>query len=458
MRRLAAALLAGSPRVMVAGPGRCRVDARGWGRRGGEEALARTLLAAASRAGVRTAVGVADGTVAADAAARLAFEDASGDAERGGGRAREERIRVVPPGGSRAFLAPLPLELLPVSGELGETLRALGFRRIGEVAARSREELEARFGPAGLRLHRWATGEEERVLFPPSPEDASEARLELEDPVRTTEPLLFVLRRLLARLCADLAEGGWCAVRLLLRMTLEGGEEREMTVSPARPTRREGLLFDLCRAVLEGAGGGGDRLSAPVAAVALRVPERAPAGVRQEDLFASGFRDPVAAASTLSRLRERLGEGAVVRPVPRRARRPEDRSAWTPVTAEPGESPGDGVRSGTRDPRDGGTGPGSGGPSSDPGAVPGVLRLLPEPRRVGVREEEGRPAEVWDGGAGREVVAAEGPERLSGGWWTEAPYRREYFRVCTSAGELLWLFREVRAKGESRWMLHGWWD
>ncbi|HKK08520.1 MAG TPA: hypothetical protein VKA44_06525, partial [Gemmatimonadota bacterium] len=41
VRRLAAALLAASPRVMVAGPDLCRVDARGWGRRGGEPAFAR---------------------------------------------------------------------------------------------------------------------------------------------------------------------------------------------------------------------------------------------------------------------------------------------------------------------------------------------------------------------------------------------------------------------------------
>lgn len=457
-RRLAAALLAGSPRVMVEGPGRCRADAGGWERRGGEEALARALLVAASRAGGRAGVGVADGPVAADAAARLALGDASGGAGEGKDRApSEERVRIVPPGGSRAFLAPLPLDLLPLPDELRETLRALGFRRIGETAARDREELEARFGPAGLRLHRWATGEEERVLFPPPPEDAPEVRLELEDPVRTTEPLLFVLRRLLARLCADLAEEGWCAGRLLLRLTLEDGEEREVAVSPARPTRREGLLFDLFRAALEGRAGGGGRLSVPASAVALRVPRRAPAGVRQEDLFASGFRDPVAAAATLSRLRERLGEEAVVRPVPEPAGRPEDRGAWTPVTAEDGEPSGGSFRSGGEDPRGGGIGSGSGGPSGGD-AVPGVLRLLPRPRRVGVREEGGRPAEVLEGGTGREVVAAEGPERLSGGWWTGTPWRREYFRVCTSAGELLWLFREVRGKGESRWMLHGWWD
>ena len=88
---------------------------------------------------------------------------------------------------------------------------------------------------------------------------------------------------------------------------------------------------------------------------------------------------------------------------------------------------------------------------------PGILRLLPEPVAVRVRFEGGRPMEV-EGPEGRHLlVAAEGPERLSGDWWKD-PYHREYFRVCTVEGELLWLFREYRPSGELRWWLHGWWD
>ncbi len=89
--------------------------------------------------------------------------------------------------------------------------------------------------------------------------------------------------------------------------------------------------------------------------------------------------------------------------------------------------------------------------------VPSTLRLLPEPDRVRVRVEQGRPARLWDECGDHELVAAEGPERLSGDWWKD-PYRREYFRVCTSSGELLWLFREYHRSGELRWWLHGWWD
>lgn len=433
-RRLAAALLAGSPRVMVAAPGLCRVDARGWERRGGEAALARALLAAARETAPRAAVGIADVAVAADVAARVAASR-SGSA----GEAAADPWLAVPPGEARAFLAPLPPRLLPLSEELRETLRMLGVDRIGWLAEREPGELEARFGEEGLRAARWARGEDDRVFRALAPDEPPQVRMELDGPVRSTEPLLFVLRRLLARLCSDLAAAGRCVARLRLELTLEGREEEAaVTVAPARPTRREGLLLELCRAGLERAAEDG-RLPAPATAVGLTAVERAPPAARQGDLFAADPRDPAAAAGALSRLRAELGEEAVVRPCPRPHHRPEARSAWEPVSLEAG-TPGASTAGARRE-----------------GAPSAVLRLLPEPRRVDVRcGEDRRPVAVREGGERIDVVAAEGPERLSGDGW-ERPFRREYFRASTGAGELLWLFREP-GRGEDAWWLHGWWD
>ncbi|MFQ5680355.1 MAG: hypothetical protein ACE5HP_12960, partial [Gemmatimonadota bacterium] len=347
-RRLAVALLAASPRVSVAGPGLCRADARGWGRRGGEEAFARALRDAAGMAGFSgVRVGIADVAVAADAAAALAV---------GGSRAAPDvTVRqpvagtlIVPPGGARLFLASLPVSLLPVSEELKRTLRALGLRCIGEVAALERGELEARFGPAGARAHRWACGEDERIFASLVPGDLPQAGLELESPVVGLEPLLFLLRHLLGRVCAELATEGRCAARLLLELAPEGpGPKgaRELPISPARPTGREERLFDLCRAALERTLSAG-ALSDPIAGLSLRVTRTAPEDVRQGDLFARGWRDPLEAAAVLSRLQARLGEEGVVRPDPRRNHRPELRNRWAPVPS--GEVAGTGGASRVR--------------------------------------------------------------------------------------------------------------
>jgi protein ImuB len=438
--RLAAALLVGSPRVCAVASHLARVDARGWGRRGGDVALARTLRQATLDAGFAgIGVGIADVPVASDAAARLAAFAAPG---RDGA---DTAIHIVAPGGARAFLAPLPLTALPLSDELAETFRALGFRRVADVADRPAQEMEARFGPAGLRAHRWARGIDDRVFRALELPDVPEVALELETPADTLEPLLFVLRHLLARMCAELTGQGRCAARLELVLRSARGV-RTATAVPARPTSRERLLYDLCRAALERAAGATGRLGEPVEELGLRAVRVTPPDARQEDLFTRRWRDPLAAAAALSRLRVRLGEAAVVHPGVRADHRPEARSRWTPVEMTPAAGNGYGGPRNEEFP-----------PGAPDGAIPGVLHLLPEPLPVDVRMKAGRPAELR-GEAGRHrIAAAEGPERLSGDWWKD-PYHREYFRVCTGDGGLIWLFREYRPSGELRWWLHGWWD
>jgi protein ImuB len=437
---------------MLVDPELGRVDARGWERLGGEKALGRVLLEALREAGMRgIGIGIGDVAVVADAAARLA----------------DPGPIIVPLEKGREFLASLPLGYLPISEELQEAFRALGWKKIGQLAERDPSELETRFGPAGLEAHRWARGEDDRAFHALPPPEHREVSLEFESSATDLEPLLFALRHLLARLCADLT-GGLCASELRLRLTLDGGRSQEATVLPARPTRRESLLFDLCRAALERSEGG-EVLTAPVSSLALELRETAAAEARQGDLFRRGWRmdggwdDPLGAAIALARLQARLGGEVVVTPAVRADHRPESRSVWAPVTPKalasssaPGGSAG---RASTE------LAAYSNGSSfslenrASPGAarVSSALRLLPEPIAVRVRTEGNQPVELHDDGGRHELVAAEGPERLSGDWWKD-PYRREYFRVCTSAGELLWLFREYRPSGELRWWLHGWWD
>lgn len=442
-RRLIVALLAGSPRVADAGHGMARVDARGWGRRGGDPALGRVLCRAAAEAGFTgIGVGIADVPVASDAAAYLAAGASAGEPA--------EAVRIVEPDGAREFLAPLPLSALPLSADLLETFRSLGLRRVADVANRPFQVFEARFGPEGARAHRLARGIDDRAFRALEFPDVPQASLELASPVDTLEPLLFVLRHLLARVCADLVAAGRCAARLELELRSKRGVETATAV-PARPTRQERLLYDLCRAALERAAGAAGRLTEPVEQLALRVVRVSAPDARQEDLFTRRWRDPLAAAAALSRLRVRLGERAIVHPGIRADHRPESRSVWTPVEveAEGGRSPG-------------AASPGAASPDAAaapeaPNAVPGVLHLLPEPLPLRVGTEADRPTEIWGEAGHHALAAAEGPERLSGDWWKD-PYHREYFRVCTEDGGLLWLFREYRPSGELRWWLHGWWD
>ncbi len=454
--RLATALLAGSPRVAPVGPQACRVDARGWDRRGGETVLVRTLRGATLSAGFTGAwAGVANAAVVADAAAMLAKQL---DGQRPNVSSLpvdivyEEASIIVAPGTGPAFLSPLPLSFLPLSYEMRETLRALGFRRIGELAVRDRNELEARFGPAGVQAHRWACAEDVRAFRSLVADELPESSLELDGAAVTLEPLLFVLRHLLHRVCSDLLRVGRCASRLSLELRLDGSTTTQRAkVLPARATRREDLLYDLCRAALERAVDTNGCLAAPVSGIELRVEETAPPGARQGDLFTGDWRDPMAAAAALSRLRARLGEEAVAWPHPRAIHRPESRNRWRPAASV--ETPEeDRARS---DPS-----PGTARIVSADGTIESTLHLLPDPVEVDIWASEGCPRELRDRTGRRSLLVTEGPERLSGDWWKD-PYRREYFRACTEEGELLWLYREWRGRGKgkvAKWWLHGFYD
>src|SRR5690606_11793230 len=86
-----------------------------------------------------------------------------------------------------------------------------------------------------------------------------------------------------------------------------------------------------------------------------------------------------------------------------------------------------------------------------------TLQLLPTPKLIQVETERRRdheaPARGHDG-AWKRIVDVAGPDRLSGGQWDRS-YAREYFRVVTEDGLLLWIFRDAL---QGRWYLHGWWD
>jgi protein ImuB len=59
----------------------------------------------------------------------------------------------------------------------------------------------------------------------------------------------------------------------------------------------------------------------------------------------------------------------------------------------------------------------------------------------------------------RQVVRAEGPERIADEWWQTGSERpiRDYFRIEDAAGRRYWLYREGRFGDGAppRWFVHG---
>ncbi|MFL5578828.1 MAG: hypothetical protein ACJ8AO_00500, partial [Gemmatimonadaceae bacterium] len=336
---MSALLLEASPQVTpVAGaPGLWWVGAGGFEALGGDRQLAYALLRLARRWHPRPRVAVADSCVAARAAtwAGASFERTADD---------RTLVAVVPTGRDAAYLAGVPLALVPMDEELRDALRALGLRTAGELAALGAEDVERRWGPEGLVAWRLTCGDDPRRPALLRREPVPAADVELAAPADTMEPVLFLVRAALDRLTRELASRGRAAAAVAITLTLDdarGALPRHAEaaappahtvtreVRPARPTARAGPLFERCRALLDGWA-----LAAPVRAVGVSIPATAPLPGDQGDLLDTTWKDAAALEGALARLRAELGPRVVVRPVARDSHRPEESGAWEEAEVE----------------------------------------------------------------------------------------------------------------------------
>src|SRR5947208_7966971 len=117
-----------------------------------EEQAAKIKARIRERLGLTASVGIAEVKFAAKVASDLRKPDG---------------LVVVPEGGVRQFLAPLPVSRLwGVGPKTEQVLRARGLERIGDVAATDRSRLEDELGSLGPWLHDLANGIDKRSVEP----------------------------------------------------------------------------------------------------------------------------------------------------------------------------------------------------------------------------------------------------------------------------------------------------
>jgi protein ImuB len=212
-----------TPWVEVLQPGECAFPARGAARyHGGEPALAVTVTAAVHAAvGGRggCGVGIADGTFAASLAAR--------------------HQAIVPPGGSRAFLAPFPVATLD-RPDFADLLVRLGLRTLGDLAAIPRTDLATRFGPEGARASRLASGLDEQPRGARRPPPDLRVAAELDPPADRVDVAAFAAKALADELVARLLRLGLACTRLRIEAETDRGEtlSRVWRCDPAAPQPR----------------------------------------------------------------------------------------------------------------------------------------------------------------------------------------------------------------------------
>jgi protein ImuB len=395
-----AALESVAPGVEITRPGLAAIGVRGPTRYfGGETGVLHALSRAvgdlhAGAHGLDVLIGIADGAFAAEQAAR--------------------RGVIVPPGGSTAFLADLPIETLDPSGEsaLIDLLRRLGLRRLGAFAALPPRDVLARFGPSGAWAHRQAGGLDDRPVAGRRPAVEFTVTLDLEPPVDRVDTVAFSARGIAEQFVLDLAAHGLACTCLELQAFSENGEET------VRRWRHTGVLspvdvLDRVRWQLEGWLSRPDRPTGGVSRLRLVPVDTVPTGAHQQSLWGGSGAEDERAHRALARVQTLLGHGSVLVPVVDGGRDPAQRTRLVPWgdDAEP-------VRS-----------PEQPWPGRLPAPAPSVL--LDPPRPAQVLDEAGRPVRVTDRGAvpfpparfrfGGDLLAVQswaGPWPVDERWWS----------------------------------------
>jgi protein ImuB len=434
-----------TPWVEVLQPGECAFPARGAARyHGGEPALAVTVTAAVhaaipvDRGGCQ--VGIADGTFAAGLAARSQT--------------------IVPPGGSRAFLAPLPVTTLD-RPDLADLLVRLGLRTLGDLAALPRASLATRFGPEGARAARLAGGLDEQPRAARRPPPDLRVAAELDPPADRVDVAAFTAKTLADELVARLDRLGLACARLRIEAETDQGERLSrvwrygpapvpprrpagpdpvprsagarrmgsadplssggLPLSPPDPSRRmAAAMAERVRWQLEGwLTGRADRLPGALTRLALAPDEVVPDRGRQLGFWGEETEAGQRAARALARIQGLLGPEAVHTARLRGGRDPADRVTLAPASGPP--SPG-----------------AVPWPGQVPAPAPAIVYAEPRPAEVvdvtgAIVAVDGRgllgslPDRVRILGRGRAwsaITAWAGPWLVDERWWDPAAHRR----------------------------------
>ena len=386
-------------------------------------------------------------------------------------------------GAERELLAPLPLAALRLAPDTVAALVRVGLKRVNDIVDLPRAPLTARFGTDVLRQLDRALGHEHEPLNPRLPVAPYVAEQRFAEPIAREEDVLAVIEWLARRLKIALERRGDGARRLELTLFRTDGEVRRLATGTSRPLRDPvqiralfvERLAALADALDPGFGFDMARLAVAVAEAAptrdqaewvpVSRPDRAQnhesrtrSDAKPVPTFAdrvlvqvgfSGGEDAAETDRLVDRLSARLGARRVRRLVAQDSHIPEIAAVSVPAQAAVAAAPGWQDFRRYRAQTD---------------LAPRPLRLLtrPEPIEALAEVPDGPPLRFRWRRALHEVIAAEGPERIEGAWWSEhGGPARDYFRVEDKSGLRFWLFRAGLYRDRAHdaaapsWFLHG---
>ncbi len=218
------------------------------------------------------------------------------------------RAILVPGESARAFLAPLPVEVLPVPGAMHQRLRLLGLERLGQVAELPFSAMQAQFGRDGARAWNLANGRDDSAVVPKPSEVQVTVEIELPAPSALSESLVVATRALLQRALARPEIRGHSLRRLDWRLGLENGETVARRFVFREPTADAARMLFVVKGKVE-------RLQLTAAAVSIGVTLSGLCSEygHQANLWPIGPRRQKELAEAIEQLNTRVGEPQVYR-------------------------------------------------------------------------------------------------------------------------------------------------
>lgn len=399
---------------------------------GGEAALMEQLCATLTRQGFIVSAAIAGTSVCARTLSRY------------------RHGRIVTAGEEAGAVMPLPLYPLGADEAIMRGLQRAGLKTIGDVAARARHEITARFGAAFTALLEQALGQHDHPISPrkPLPDYIVEKRF--PEPVATDAVITATLHALAGMLIAAMEKQGKGARQLEAFFFRTDGVVRVIAAQTGQPVNRSEVIDRLFRERLDAIadpldpGFGFDmiRLSASHTEIVVQ---------QQSDLDAHA-RDNDEVIGLVDRLSARIGARRVLVHLPVDTHIPEREAR--PVPAQWGLIEASSMPWPLRI-------------AGEPPLRPLRMFERPEPIEVTLAEVPDKPPKhfVW-----RRVThivrRAEGPERIAMEWWHAQEPRptRDYFRIEDDIGQRLWIFRDglygeiTDDEGEvvdPKWFVHG---
>jgi protein ImuB len=208
----------------------------------------------------------------------------------------------------QAKLAPLPLSMLNVEAATLSTLTRWGIRNLRELAALPETALVSRIGQQAKRLQRLAVGREDHLLVPQEPSFVLSEHMDLDGPLESLEPLLFILSPMLETLLRQAINHAYALRSVTITLDLERAAPHRLEVRPAVPVQSKDLLLKLMNLKLQA-----EPPQAGILGVTLNAEPAIPQ-VAQRGLFQSKFPEPDKLDLLIARLKAVVGEDNVGSP------------------------------------------------------------------------------------------------------------------------------------------------